>query len=68
GVEPSEVAKISSSVNVFRFVLDKYLGYDMPMLPDCQLSGGNKFNIYNYTAVNDRLTDSPLPAECRRYE
>ncbi len=68
GAEPSEVAKIDSSVNVFRFVLNKYLGYDLPMLPDCQLSGGNKFNIYNYTAVNDRLTGNPLPAECRRYE
>ena len=68
GVNPAEVEKIDSSVNVFRFVLNRYLGYNLELLPDCHLSSGNKFNIYNYTAVNDRLTGQPMPEECRQYE
>lgn len=68
GVEPQEVATLDSSVNLFRFVLNKYFGYELKMLPNCQLSTGNKFNLYNYTVVNDRLSGGPLPAECRRYE
>lgn len=68
GVERGEVEKINSSVNVFRFVLNHYLGYNMQMLPDCQLSSGNKFNVYNYTVVNDRLTGKALPAACRQFE
>ena len=66
--QAAEVATINSSVNVFRFVLNKYFGYSLDILPDCQLATGNKFNLYNYTAVNDRLTNGPLPAECRAYE
>ena len=68
GVETAEVEKIDSSVNIFRFVLNRYLGYDLELLPDCHLSGGNKFNIYSYTAVNDRLTNQSQPAECKKYE
>ena len=67
-VPRDKLEEINSSVNVFRFVLANYFGYDMNLLPDCQLSSGNKFNLYNYTAVNDRLTNEPLPAECRQYE
>lgn len=68
GIASEELSQLDSSVNVFRFILDNYLGYDLKMLPDCQLSSGNKFNIYNYTVVNDRLTGEALPAECRQYE
>ncbi|MBI4033829.1 hypothetical protein HY379_02400 [Candidatus Saccharibacteria bacterium] len=68
GLEPEEVKTMDSSVNLFRFVLNKYLGYELELLPNCQLSSGNKFNLYNYTAVNDRLSGGPLPAECRQYE
>jgi hypothetical protein len=68
GIEPNEVKDMDSSVNVFRFVLNKYFGYNLELLPDCQLSTGNKFNLYNYTVVNDRLTGNPQPAECKAYE
>lgn len=68
GVEPDKAKKLNSSVNLFRVVLNQYLGYDLPLLPDCNLSSGNKFNLYNYTAVNDRLRGGSLPNECRKYE
>jgi hypothetical protein len=68
GLNGKEVAELNSSVNLFRFILNKYFGYNLKMLPDCQLSTGNKFNLYNYTAVNDRLSGQPLPAVCRAYE
>jgi hypothetical protein len=68
GVPPEELAKLQSSVNMFRLLLNKHFGYKLKMLPDCQLSTGNKFNLYNYTVVNDRLDGGPLPAECRAYE
>lgn len=68
GIAPGEAEQIGSSVNIFRFVLNKYLGYNLELLPDCHLSSGNKFDIFNYTVVSDRLTGDPLPAECRQYE
>lgn len=64
----NEVAKINSSVNVFRFVLNRYFGYNLELLPDCHFATGNKFNIYNYTMVNQHLTGEPAPEECRQYE
>lgn len=67
GVEPSEIENLGS-VNLFRLILNKYFGYNLELLPDCNLSTGNKFNLYNYTAVNDRLSGGSLPDECRKYE
>ncbi len=68
GLDTEAVQSMNTSVNLFRFILNQYFGYELAMLPDCQLSTGNKFNLYNYTAVNDRLKGGPLPSECRRYE
>lgn len=68
GVNQEEVRKINSSVNAFRVVLNSYLGYELPLLPDCNLSIGNKFNIFNYELVNETLKDSPAPEECKAYE
>ena len=68
GVEKSQAEQINSSVNIFRFVLAEYLGYDLKLLPDCHLSSGNKFNIYNYTLVNDKLSGLPQPEDCKQYE
>lgn len=68
GVTNQETAELNSSVNLFRFILNKYFGQQLDMLPGCNLSTGNKFNLYNFTAVNDRLTGEALPNECRRYE
>jgi hypothetical protein len=69
GVAPEQTkAQINSSVNTFRFVLNNYLGYNMPMLPDCNFSVGDKFNIYNYTLVTDKLKGQSAPSECGQYK
>ncbi len=61
-------ANITASVNPLRFVLSNYLGYDLPMLPNCQFSTGNKFQVYNYQLVTEKLTGKPAPAECKQYQ
>ncbi|MEX2007045.1 MAG: hypothetical protein WD877_02695 [Candidatus Saccharimonadales bacterium] len=66
GLPPNEVAKMDSSVNVFRFVLNRYLGYDLSMLPDCHFSTGNKFIIYDYRDITERLKNQPNP-DCKDY-
>jgi hypothetical protein len=67
-VDQAEVAaNMTSNVNTFRFVLDHYLGYDLPQLPDCHLSMGNKFNLFSYTLLNKQLTGQDAPAECTQY-
>lgn len=68
GVPIDEIKQIDSSVNVFRAVLNGYFDYKLPLLPDCHFSMGNKFNIYDYSLINDRLTDQPNPESCRKYE
>lgn len=65
GVQPAEVAALDSSVNSFRLVLNKYLGYNLPMLPACHFSTGNKFVIYDFELINQRLTGRPAPEACR---
>ena len=59
--------QITSSVNAFRVVLNRYLGYNLPLLPDCHLSTGDKFTIYSYMEVSQRLTGSPDP-NCQQYD
>lgn len=59
---------ITASVNAFRFVLSHYLGYDLPPLPDCQFTAGNKFVMYDYHLVSDKLKGIPVPAECKEYQ
>jgi hypothetical protein len=68
GVSQDEVRKINASVNVFPFILNHYLGYNLPMLPDCQLAMGNKFNVYNYKLVTDQLSGKPADPACKQYE
>jgi hypothetical protein len=68
GIDPNEVKTLNSSVNVFPFILNHYLGYNLPMLPDCQVSMGNKFNVYNYKVVTDQLTGKPANPACKKYE
>lgn len=60
--------KITSAVNAFPFVLNNYLGYDLPLLPDCHFATGNKYVLYNYKLVTDKLTGEPAPAECLKYQ
>lgn len=66
GVEPSS-KPINSSVNTFRFVLDHYLGYNLPMLPDCHFSTGDKYTIYKYQDQTAKLGNQADVAACEQY-
>jgi hypothetical protein len=68
GLSADDIGQANSSVNVFRVILDKYLGYGLPTLPDCHFAVGTKFNIFDYTLVNDRLLGGANPDECKQYE
>lgn len=69
GKDPEEVtANMTSSVNTFRYILNDYLGYDLPMLPDCQFSAGNKFNLFTYQLVSGKLRGTAEPDACNAYQ
>jgi len=68
GVDDETVEdSITGSVNVFRFVLSHYLGYDTPALPDCQFTAGNKYTLYSYQQVTGKLKGTTDPAACSQY-
>jgi hypothetical protein len=68
GVDPGVVeSNMTSNVNTFRFVLSHYMGYDLPQLPDCHISMGNKFNVFSYTLLNQQLTGKDATKECAPY-
>jgi hypothetical protein len=58
---------IVSSNDPFRFILDTYLGYNLPMLPNCQFATGDKFMVYGYTQVTQQLKGQAQP-ECKQYQ
>lgn len=58
---------ITSSVNAFRFVLSHYLGYDLPNLPDCQFTSGDKYTLYTYQLVTGSLKGTVNPPACEQY-
>jgi hypothetical protein len=60
--------QLDSSVNAFRFVLNKYLGYNLQMLPDCHFAAGDKYSLYNYQLITDKLKDQPAPLQCHQYQ
>jgi hypothetical protein len=68
GINNDELKNLDASVNVFPFILNHYLGYNLPMLPDCQFAMGNKFNVYNYQLVSNKLKDAPVNEQCKKYE
>jgi len=68
GASTDAAKQINASVDTFRVVLNNYLGYDLPLLPDCHFATGDKFQIYNYTLVNDKLPDQKDPAQCSQYK
>jgi hypothetical protein len=68
GVSDDEVKKLNASVNVFPFILNHYLGYDLPMLPNCQFAMGNKFDVYNYKLVTQQITGKPADPKCDQYK
>lgn len=66
--DQAKTSPIDSSVNAFRYVLDHYLGYQMPLLPDCQFTAGDKYNLYTYQLVSGKLKGTATPAECKQYK
>ena len=57
GMNNEETAtEMTSHVNVFRFVLRHYLGYDLPNLPDCHIAVGAKFNLYGFKDVTKTVS------------
>lgn len=61
-------ANMTSNVNAFRFVLSQYLGYKLPLLPDCNFTAGDKFYLYNYQLVTGKLNGGDEPQNCRQYQ
>jgi hypothetical protein len=59
---------INANVNAFRFVLNQYLGYQLPLLPDCQFTTGDKYKLYNYQQVTGKLDGTTNPAQCAAYK
>jgi hypothetical protein len=69
GIDSTTVSKeLNANVNAFRFVLDQYLGYELPLLPDCQFTVGDKFALYNYELVTGKLRGGDNPAACKQYK
>jgi hypothetical protein len=59
---------IDANVNAFRFVLNRYLGYRLPLLPDCQFTAGDKYKLYDYQLVTGTLKGTANPTECAPYK
>jgi hypothetical protein len=55
-----------SSVNIFRLVLNSYLGYQMPYLPNCYYAypDGRNYPV-RFTDITSRLTSAPEDARCQ---
>jgi len=62
------VTNMDSSVNTFRFILNQYLGYNLPMLPDCQFTAGNKFTMFDFTSVGGKLRGTAEPEACKQLQ
>lgn len=69
GQDPEAVGQqLTSSVNVFPYILNTYLGYDIGYLPECNFSAGNKFTIYDFSPQTSRLQGGSEPSDCRRID
>lgn len=69
GVDQQAAAQtVDAHVNAFRFVLNNYLGYNLPYLPDCQFTVGDKYNLYTYSLVSGKLKGTAEPQECVQYK
>lgn len=57
-----------SSVNMFRIVLNRYAGYELPYLPDCKFgfTKGSRYE-FNYANITDAFTELP-DARCAEFE
>jgi hypothetical protein len=59
--------ELTGNVNVFPFVLNHYLGYNIPYLPECNFSAGNKFVLYDFSLLTGRLNGTADPEGCKQY-
>ncbi len=55
GLEDPGVYPEITSVNVFRLILSRYLGADLPLLPDRAYVFTGEHDLYTFTDVTDRL-------------
>jgi len=55
GASDSELAQISSPVNVFRVLLNHYFGYQLGILPDCSYAFTDPKRQYGFVNVTARL-------------
>jgi hypothetical protein len=67
GVDQAAVTPDSaSSVNIFRLVLNSYLGYQLPYLPNCYYAYPDGRNYPNrFTDITTRLSPAPEDASCQ---
>ncbi len=69
GLDPEIVSQqLTSSVNVFPFIFNNYLGYDIDYLPECNFSAGNKYVLYDYSLLSGRLQSETDSAACDQYD
>jgi hypothetical protein len=59
---------LTSSVNMFPFILNNYLGYNISYLPECNFSAGNKYVLYNFSLMSGRLRGTTNPEDCKQYD
>ncbi|MCC7289010.1 sulfatase-like hydrolase/transferase [bacterium] len=55
--------ELSSSVNLFRFLLNNYMGSTLPYLPDCHFVFDNA-TPYSYKDLGERITGQPTDPKC----
>jgi hypothetical protein len=67
GVDSSAVTSdTASSVNIFRLVLNSYLGYQLPYLPNCYYAYPDGRNYpARFTDITKRLSPEPEDARCQ---
>lgn len=63
---PEDLAH-AAPVNMFRIVLNRYLGYNLDYLPICHIAlNSGKHNLYNFTDITYRF--GPPNPECAKFE
>lgn len=68
GLDTDTTHLLQTSANAFPFVLNNYLGYDIPYLPECNFSSGNKFVLYDYSLITGRLHGTANPEDCKQFD
>jgi hypothetical protein len=65
GVDPN-THPINASVNTFRYILNNYVGYNLPLLPDCHFSTGDKYTVYQYQDQTAKINGKD-ENDCKQY-